>query len=162
MPGVPGKGGPPPKRSDQRRHRGKPAAGEPDKAPGAKKVPVPAGDKNWHPAAARWYRALKSSGQSAFYEPSDWATAYLIAESISRELSPQPVIDKEGGVTMVSFPPKGASMAAWLRAMTSLMVTEGDRRRSALELQRPVAAGDGGDSGVSLIADARQRLRGAS
>lgn len=103
-------------------------------------VVVPEGDPEWHPVALGWFESLKASGQSQFYASSDWATAVLLAESISRELSPQPVVVGKGDdarVEMLSFPPKGASLAAWLRGMTALLVTEGDRRRAALELQRP-------------------------
>lgn len=139
MTGVPGRGGPPPKRSDQRRRRNVPAAGAPEKAPAGGRARGPRADSKWHPVAKRWYSSLAKSGQSAFYEASDWATAYLLAESISRELNPQPMVVGRGDkaeIEMVSLPPKGASLAAWLRGMTALLVTEGDRRRSALELQQ--------------------------
>jgi hypothetical protein len=124
---------------------------------------VPDGDSDWHPVALRWFESLAGSGQSVFYEPSDWATAYLIAESMSVELKPQPVVDKEtGNVEWVRFPPKGASLAAWLKAMSSLMVTEGDRRRARLELERPTPDGEeGGDADVSWLDDARRRASGA-
>lgn len=160
MPGVKGSGGPPPKRSDQRRRKNKPATGETTKATGAKKVARPRVDTKWHPVAKRWFESLSKSGQSAFYEPSDWATAYLLAESISRELQPQPMVvglGEDAEVQMVTLPPKGASLAAWLKAMTSLMVTEGDRRRLRLELERP-AAGEADDGKVTWIEDARKRL----
>lgn len=80
--------------------------------------------------------SLEDSGQSRFYEPSDWALAYLIAESISREMKPQPLFNPLTGekVGEVERPPKGSSLAGWLKAMTSLLVTEGDRRRLQIEL----------------------------
>lgn len=162
MSGVKGSGGPPPKRSDQRRRVNKPAAGEPKKARGAARVPVPRPDKLWHPAAKRWYASLRGSGQAAFYEPSDWAGAWVLAESMSRELNPQPHLTLSGDVVMLSHPPKAASVAAWLKGMTALLANEGDRRRAALELQRP-APDDGQDGGdVAWIDDARKRLRESS
>ncbi|MDP1795203.1 MAG: hypothetical protein Q8K63_13790 [Acidimicrobiales bacterium] len=151
--------GPPPKRSDQRRRQNKPKSAI-NTAPGAKNVAVPAADAKWHPVARRWYQSLKKSGQAAFYEPSDWATAFLVAESISRELMPQPMsvgVGDAAHIEMVKLPPKGASLAAWLKAMSSLMVTEGDRRRMHLELERGVAD-DGEGADVSDIADYRRRL----
>lgn len=160
MPGVPGSGGPPPKRSDQRRRRNKPDTPV-TAAAGAARVTVPAADKEWHPVARRWYLSLRQSGQSAFYQPSDWATAYLIAEAMSRELNPQPMVvgrGDEASVEMVSLPPKGASLAAWLKAMTTLMVTEGDRRRLRLELSRP-EEGEEADADVSELDEYRQKLR---
>lgn len=152
--------GPAPKRSDQRRRRNVPEAGEPTRSPGAEVVEALEPDPDWHPVAVQWFRSLAVSGQSAFYESSDWASAFVLAESMSRELHPQPVIDKDGGVTMVRMPPKAASVSAWLKGMTALLATEGDRRRAALELVRPtVDEEDDGD--VSHLDDARRRLRGA-
>lgn len=147
MSGVPGqRSGPPPKRSDQRRRRNAagPELGEITEAPGAVEVPIPPADQDWHPLAAGWYESLADSGQSSFYEPSDWAVAKLIAENMSRELRPLPLIDSEGHAVLDSrgkpivrkLPMRGASVSAYLRAMSSLLVTEGDRRRLRLELQR--------------------------
>jgi hypothetical protein len=121
-------------------------------------VEIPEPDPEWHKAATLWFESLARSGQSVFYTNSDWAAAYVLAESISRELNPQPVVDEDGHVTMVSYPPKGASLAAWLKGMTALLVTEGDRRRAALELVRPDPA-EGVPADVSELDEYRQRLR---
>lgn len=154
--------GPPPKRSEQRRRRNKPTT-EITKADGAAVVEVPTADPKWHPIALSWYESLNGSGQSQFYEPSDWATAYLLAESMSRELQPVPVLatTKDGvDIQYVTMPPKAASVASWLKGMTSLLITEGDRRRAALELQRPEDPEDVPD--VSEFSEYRKRLRGES
>lgn len=158
-----GKTGPPPKRSDQRRRRNKPAGGKVTKSEGAAKVTKPRAQAAWHPVAKRWFQSLGKSGQSAFYEPSDWAVAELIAESISRDLNPQPIgITESGKVVMASIPMKGASLTAYLRAMSSLLVTEGDRRRVQLELERPGDAGDEGEkAGVTKIGEYRARAAAA-
>lgn len=155
MPGIPGRGGPPPKA--QRRHRGKPAVPGTTLAAGGRKVPVPRGDPKWHPAAKRLYRSLADSGQRTLYEPSDFATAWLLAEAVSRELSPQPVMDKDGNVTMLTLPPKAAAVTAWLKALAALLATEGARRLARLELERPAEDIEPGD--VSWIDDARRRLQ---
>lgn len=158
MPGVKGAGGPPPKRSEQRRRANK-AVVPVDTAAGAARVEEPAANSKWHPVAKRWFESLGRSGQSVFYEPSDWATAYLVAESISRELKPQPIGNTEDGQpVMATLPPKGASLSAWLRAMTVLMATEGDRRRLRLELSRPGPAGEV-ETDVSELAEYRRRLQ---
>jgi hypothetical protein len=107
--------------------------------------------------AARWFRSLAGSGQAQFYEASDWAAAVVLAESMSRELNPQPVVTKDGDVTMVSMAPKAASVAAWLKGMSALLATEGDRRRAAIELERTATEEANGD--VSWLDDARLRLR---
>jgi len=147
--------GPVPKRSDQRRRRNKtePVA----KAQGGGSKPPPASSK-WHPVARRWFQSLKKSGQSRFYEDSDWATAYLLAESISRELKPQPIGNTEDGdVIYASLPPKGASLAAWLKAMTSLLVTEGDRRRARLELAAAPEVDPAEEAAVADLGSYRKR-----
>lgn len=131
--------GPPPKRSEQRRRTNTPAAGEPTKAPGARKVAKPRPDPKWHPVARRWFNSLALSGQAQFYEPSDWGAAYLLAETMSRELMPQPITLGRGETAETVLQPiavKSASIAAWLKGMTALLATEGDRRHAALELQR--------------------------
>lgn len=158
-----GSRGPVPKRSDQRHgHRSKAERAAVDQAPAAAEVKVPPVSEEWHPLARAWYESLGRSGQRVFYEPSDWATARLIAESLSRDLKPQPVgVDKETGeAVMAVIPLKGASLAAYLKAMASLLVTEADRRRASIELQRPEPSGEGA-SDVAWIDDARRRLRAA-
>lgn len=170
MPGVPGqRSGPVPKRTDQRRRQNADPFGGVTTAPGAAEVEVPEADKGWHPLAARLYQALEDSGQSAFYEPSDWAIAALICEDISRALKPTPMIDAEGNIVldkngdimMRTLPMRGASISAYLRAFQSLLATEGDRRRLRLELERPKPDGEQpADPSVPNIADYRNRLSG--
>lgn len=163
MPGVPGTGGPPPKRDSQRRRRTEPAKGPAVRSPGKAAKPL-APDEGWHPAARLWFDSLASSGQAVFYQASDWASAWVVAESISRELNPQPIVvagaDGEAAqVEMHSLPPKGASLSAWLKAFTALMATEGDRRRLRLELERPDAPAVKERAGVSDLDRYRDRLR---
>jgi hypothetical protein len=127
-------------------------------AAGADEVEVPPANSKWHPVAKRWFESLAGSGQSVFYEPSDWATAYVVAESMSRELKPQLVGHTDDGKPiMAAMPPKGASLTAWLRAMTVLMATEGDRRRLRLELQRGTP--EEAEPDVSELAEYRRRLQ---
>lgn len=134
--------GPVPKRSDQRRRRNPNADGlEVTHLPAALHVPKPAAPKHWHPIAKRLLKGLKDSGQSALYEPSDWAVAYLLCEAISRELNPQPIVvtgpDGKVQVKKLTMPVKGTSLNAYLKALSALMATEGDRRRLRIELERP-------------------------
>ena len=138
-----GERGPVPKRSSQRRRRNKPDAGTgtPDITPaesGTTDPPeAPPADEGWHPIATRLYESLIQSGQRQWYEPSDWAAAFLMCESISRDLLPQVVgITDEGDVVRDTIPLKGASLAAYLKAFSALGVTEGDRRRARMELSR--------------------------
>lgn len=149
--------GPVPKRTDQRRRTNEPMLPV-AKASGARKVAVPRADAKWHPVAKRWYEALAKSGQVTFYEPSDWATAFLIAESMSRDLNPQFVgITEKGDLAYESIPLKGASLGAYLKAMASLLVTEGDRRRLQIELDRPEPSAPTVPSNVSDMSAARRK-----
>jgi len=121
--------GPVPKRSSDRRRRNAPVGGEIIEAPAAVVVDIPESDSEWHPVARRWFESLKLSGQRRWYEPSDWAIAYLIAESISRDLNPQFVgvtagdqsepiyeldcsmLDRLGDLTEVTRDPHSAELA---------------------------------------------------
>jgi hypothetical protein len=107
---------------------------------------IPA-DEKWHPVAKQWYESLARSGQRIYYQPSDWAIAYVLAESLSLDMKPQFVgINEETGeVMMERIPLKGASLAAYLKGFTALLATEGDRRRLALELERESLKGKGQD-----------------
>lgn len=104
-------------------------------------VVAPAGNPRWHPVALAWYESLKLSGQSTFYEPSDWAFALILGETLSRELRPQVIgmsHDREGDAEplMSEVPIRGASLTSIMRGMSLLLVSEGDRRRLKLEIER--------------------------
>ena len=118
--------GPIPKRSEERRRRNK------DDGPGLVQAPagapaalpeLPEPDPNWHDIASDWYLSLRESGQAAFYEPSDWAVARYAAELMSRALQSD-------------RPPNGQLVAALNSVMSSLLSTEGERRRARMELER--------------------------
>ncbi len=126
-------------------HRSKEEKGSITKAPGAPVVTVPEPDEDWHPIARRWYEALAESGQSRFYEPSDWAAAAFAAEAMTRNL--------RGGERFSAQLFTGV----W-SAMNDLLTTEGDRRRVRMELQRPTAGDD--DPGVTVLDDYRASLGG--
>lgn len=132
-------------------------------------VEIPAVDESWHEIAKHWYESLARSGQSVFYEPSDWATAVVLAEALHRELSPQPFVVGQGEfatVEMHTLPIKGSSLTALLKGMTALMVTEGDRRRLSIELERKRATDEAtaalaGASSISAQRDKRFSRGGA-
>lgn len=137
--------GPPPKREDQRRRRNK----NPDglttvTAAGGKRGELPRVSPHWHPLMKDWFRSLKESGQSQFYEASDWQTARLLAEVMSQELnSGEPV--------------KASMLGEFNRAAASLMTTEGERRRLRVELQSPQADQDD-ETVVSIMARYKDKL----
>ncbi len=134
-------------------------------------VEIPEVPETWHPIARHWFESLARSGQAVFYEPSDWAAAMVIGETLSRELNPQYVAytDKESGEVIaewITMPIKGASLAAILKGMTALMVTEGDRRRLSIELERKRATDEAtaalsGAASISAQRDKRFSRGGA-
>lgn len=133
--------GPIPKRSEERRRVNKPETPQ-DRVETTGPVAIPPANPRWHPVAKRIYESLEHSGQAKFYEPSDWAAAYLLAEALSRDLKPQAlgVSIITGRVVRATVPLKGASFAAYLKAFAALGVTEGDRRRIGIEIDRKPAA----------------------
>lgn len=153
-----GERGPVPKRDSQRRRRNKPETPT-EQVAGAEQVDRPAPGEGWHPIARALWNSLGASGQATFYEPTDWSAAYLLCESMSRELHPQPVVVGDE-VRMLELPPKAASLAAWRQMMAALLVAEGDRRRVRVELTRPAAQTQGGGAGGDLAwLDAARRRR---
>lgn len=134
--------GPPPKRDSERRRKNAktiPTSTVDIAALTARPVEIPDCDASWEGITRQWWNSLARSGQSVFWEPSDWSTAYLLAEAMDRELKPQPVVTRTGedvSVEMMTLPIKGASLTALLKGFSALMVTEGDRRRLSIELER--------------------------
>lgn len=159
-----GERGPVPKRSDQRRRRNKPKSTKPAKPKAAKPTKPPKPDKDWHPVAKRFFDSLAASGQSEFYEASDWAMAYVLAESMSRDLEEQVVAvpEKTGEPVYAKVPMKGASLSAYLKGMAALLVSEGDRRRAEIELERmpPPDQKATEDAEIAKLDDYRKRASG--
>jgi len=146
MSGVPGRGGPVPKRSDQRHgHRSKADREAVTKVQvAAPVVAAPEPDETWHPIARDWFASLGKSGQSGLYEPSDWATARYVAEAMSRNLM-------DGKFSAMLF-------ASVMSASVSLLVTEGDRRRVRLELERAPVQDADEDAAVTALNTWRDRF----
>lgn len=120
MPGVPGLSTNIPKRSAERRRRN--ASTGTDSVVVTGPVAIPALPERTHPIAREWYESLKESGQSQFYEPSDWHSAIVVTEMLTRLLSSE----KTSAMLFT---------AAW-SAMGELLSTEGSRRRLKMEIER--------------------------
>jgi len=164
--------GPVPKRSDQRRY--KPDGPPPERGKGATTeswrayaesigvdVPYGAGRNDvqsaildatrtdeMHPLAREWLDALALSGQSHWYEPSDWATAKVLAHILSAALT--------AGRMNASL------IERWQSGATELLTTEGARRRVRIELAQAADGDQEEDARVAVLSDARNRLRLAS
>jgi hypothetical protein len=137
-----GNRGPVPERSDRRRRENKPEI-DIETAPGASRVEVPEPLPGWHPIALAWYGSLARSGQSFWYQPSDWAEAVFLAEVMSEAL--------------LSGPINGPKLSAILSGSSRLMTTEGDRRRMRIELAKPVEDEDE-NAAVTALDDYRARF----
>lgn len=85
-------------------------------------VSVDGPDPKWHPLAAGWFESLAKSGQSRWYEASDWATARILAHTLSGALDQDRIF--------------AASIEVWMRGAAELLTTEGTRRRMRVELER--------------------------
>lgn len=84
--------------------------------------PIPTADKGWHPKARSWYNSLKISGQTEFWEPSDWATAVAAADAYNVFLRTH----------------NASILAQFVRLSERLGATLSDRKRSRIELAEPV------------------------
>lgn len=84
-------------------------------------IAIPEASPQWHPQARSWYNALKLSGQSDFYEASDWATAVLCAQ----------LYDMFMRTRAVNY------MNHFVKLSASLGVTVVDRKRNRIELDDP-------------------------
>jgi hypothetical protein len=107
-------------------------------------------DEKWHQIAASLYDSVQHSGQAKFYTESDWTKLYLLCDQLSQNLQPQfvgmakdwKVIMVDGEERLVQYqkpiagivPMNGATLNALQSVMTSLGISEGDRRRMGIEL----------------------------
>ena len=141
-------------------------------------VTVPNIPKAWHPIARRMFEALKTSGQAARFQNSDWAFAYVICDEISRykaeedlradalelckqweSLTEQERKDSGFDAKRPPYVPKGGSamkLTTLLDAFARLGTTEIDRLKVRIELTEP--APEQAPASVIAIADARKAL----
>jgi len=115
-------------------------------AEGAEDVAVPDPDEGWQPCVTRWYQSLAKSGQAIWYQPSDWAQAWVLAEVLDRAL-------QQGK-------PSAMLIQSWLAGSTELMTTEGARRRMRIELAKAGKVDEDAESAVTALNDLRSRLTG--
>lgn len=97
-----------------------------------KPVSIPEADPDWHPIARQLWAALAESGQSEFYQQSDWAFAYSLMDDLSHYK--KPLISKDGDEYHKR---SGQMLQTIYTAMERLMIAEGDRRRVRVELHEP-------------------------
>lgn len=114
--------GPVPKRDEERIRRNAPDI-ETDTVEVIGEVLVPElGLDNPHHLIVDLYESLKDSGQSKFYEPSDWEQARIVCHFLDGQVK--------------SSKPSGQMLAVLHSMMTDLLISEGQRRRVRLEVVR--------------------------
>lgn len=172
--------GPVGKRPEERRRRNKPEnEGQAPETPSQGiwnfDVPEPPRDPQtgefvWHPMVVDFYCSLAQSGTAEWYQISDWAAAQILCESMSRDLMPQFVgfqdrYNAQAGEmehlpTKMKLPLKGANFSAYQRMFATLGVTEGDRRRMGILLQKTAPQQSPEERAAGHVTDARERFRG--
>jgi hypothetical protein len=105
-------------------------------------VSQPPADPEWEPLARDWYTSLAESGQAQFYEPSDWQLARILAGVLSRNLAGDRL--------------SAALLDTFMSGTARLLVTEADRRRLRVEIERGPA--EGVDAEVTALDDYRDAL----
>lgn len=138
-----GERGPVPKRSEERIRRNKIEPTDRVEMIGDVEVP-PLDIPNAHPIIEDFYESLKQSGQSKWYEPSDWQYARYTLSFANRLIK--------------NNRPSSNMFAAINSALQDLLVSEGQRRRVRMEVERNEAKGEV----VDLAEMFREKLSKAS
>lgn len=131
--------GPPPKPEHLRRRRNKPDVPTVRGVSGGE-VRGPALTGRHSSLGKRFYEALRRSGQAQWYEASDWSAAELLVAAIDE----------------FAKKPSAAMLAAVNVGMRGLLVTEADRRRARIELERRVDPVSEQDAAISSLSEYRR------
>lgn len=105
-------------------------------------IPIPTASDRWLPQARSWYNSLALSGQSEFYEASDWATAVCAAEAYD----------------LFCRTRNSSILANFVKLSERLCVTITDRKRARLELADPEPSDRDEDAADETIRNWHQRL----
>lgn len=168
------KPGPPPKRSKERVRKGDPTVevrtvnvDELIKHT----VEIPVADPDWTPVVRRLYESLAKSAQCVYYEPSDWAYAYLLHEGLDREMTRYALLETTWDPHAEKWekdfhlqPPRAGALTAYQQGLSQLMVTEKDRREARVEIERTIHVGPGGaepETPDEVAERRRKRAQGA-
>ncbi|QSM04370.1 hypothetical protein I3U42_13440 [Mycobacteroides abscessus subsp. abscessus] len=153
-----GSRGPIPKREDQRVRRNEQEIPT-EKVVALGKVPVPdLGLENPHPFVVEFYESIRQSAQSNYYEPSDWQFARLTMYALNEELN---AVYQSGDNKGKKKPLGVMKLQVLNQMMSTLLLTEGDRRRVRMEIERnPGPTAEGGK--VLTMADHFKQALGAT
>src|SRR6187431_1214208 len=126
--------GPVPKRSDERVRRNAEVIPIEKLVAAGLVIAPPLALDDPHPMVVNFYDSLKESAQAKYYEPSDWEYARYVMYFINKLM-------RQGEK------PSAVMFAAINSALSNLLVTEGDRRRVRIEVER-----DGQEAEITDIA----------
>ena len=116
-------------------------------------VTIPDTPAEWHDIAVMVWEALIDSGQSDFYQQTDWAFAYSLCDDLTHYKNGGRWNRKTGEFEPYRSP---EMLKAIQSAMASLLMTEGDRRRVRVELTAP--ASEQAPASVVALASYRDEL----
>lgn len=141
--------GPAPKREDMRVRTAKPEDGLTVSKPPANGGREPAAATYWCSVAADMYRSMCDSGQSVFFEASDYQTLWLLCDQLHALYQPMYLGMQSVGIGVqkpfyARRPMLSGELGVIMKGLGALGATEGDRRRIRIELQR-------GDAGVTEL-----------
>lgn len=105
-------------------------------------IPIPGANPKWKPEAQSWFRALKLSGQSEFFEASDWATAVAAA----------------GAYDIFLRTYNGNILTQFNRMSERLGCTVIDRKKSRIELAEPEPTDEDEDAADEILSEWQGRL----
>lgn len=105
--------------------------------------PIPVANPKWMPQARSWYNSLSLSGQSEFYEASDWATAIAAAQAYD--------------IFLRTY--NAAILASFVRLSERLGATIADRKRSRIELEDAEPQDADEDAADEAVQGWQKRLR---
>ena len=139
-------GGPIPNRSsDLSRERSANRPNRPDLVKGvARDLTIPKIPRDWHPTCKLLWNSALSSGQIDYWQDSDLAILYTTLEDLHQIKSDK--MGRGSGVVYESI----------MKVLLNLCLTEGERRRARIELERPEVEGE--DAAVVAIASYREAL----
>lgn len=105
-----------------------------------------------------FYESIRQSAQSNYYEPSDWQFARLTMYALNEELN---AVYQSGDNKGKKKPLGVMKLQVLNQMMSTLLLTEGDRRRVRMEIERnPGPTAEGGK--VLTMADHFKQALGAT
>jgi hypothetical protein len=109
----------------------------------SKGLPIPEPNPNWLPPTRSWFNSLKVSGQSEFFEASDWATAVAAAIAFDR----------------FQRTDNASIFQSFVRLSERLGATIVDRKRARIELVAPDVSDADEDAADQAVTGWHRRLR---